>query len=458
MASTAPLRRELEAALPERPFDARALGRHPRAGHPRPEVHLPCALARRRGAPAARPRPARPRPRLRVRRTRARRHRRRARPARQLEAAARRRAPARARLALAAARACGPMRPPRRARPPSCGRADKRHSIRRDARAVRHHYDLPPEFFALFLGESLTYSCALFTRGATTLEEAQEAEARPRLPQARPAAGPAGARRRLRLGQLRDPRGRAPRRPGDRHHAVRAAGRDRAPRGCASAASRTAWRSGWPTTASCATLRSTPSPASAWSSTWARARSTSTRSSWRASLRPGGRLLNHGIARMRMGDPEAGPFSERYVFPDGAPLHLSRMQLRRRARRARDGPRGGPARRLRRSRSPTGRARLDENLDEAITAGRARSACACGGSTCAPPGAASRAASSRSTRCRPADPAHQPRRSAWRPLRHRSARPCRRSRKRPARSLSRRRWPPHARPQARHRGRARRAR
>ena len=28
-----------------------------------------------------------------------------------------------------------------------------------------------------------------------------------------------------------------------------------------------------------------------------------------------------------MGDPEAGPFSERYVFPDAAPLHLSRIQL-----------------------------------------------------------------------------------------------------------------------------------
>ncbi len=43
-------------------------------------------------------------------------------------------------------------------------------------------------------------------------------------------------------------------------------------------------------------------------------------------LRPGGRLLNHGIARLRVGDPEAGPFSERYVFPDAAPLHLSRIQ------------------------------------------------------------------------------------------------------------------------------------
>src|SRR5439155_4369995 len=44
-------------------------------------------------------------------------------------------------------------------------------------------------------------------------------------------------------------------------------------------------------------------------------------------LRPGGRLLNHGIARLRHGDPEAGPFSNRYVFPDAAPLHLSRVLL-----------------------------------------------------------------------------------------------------------------------------------
>jgi cyclopropane-fatty-acyl-phospholipid synthase len=29
----------------------------------------------------------------------------------------------------------------------------------------------------------------------------------------------------------------------------------------------------------------------------------------------------HGV------DNEAGPFSERYVFPDGEPLHLSRIQL-----------------------------------------------------------------------------------------------------------------------------------
>ena len=32
------------------------------------------------------------------------------------------------------------------------------------------------EFFGLFLDRSMTYSCAVFSRGATTLEEAQEAK------------------------------------------------------------------------------------------------------------------------------------------------------------------------------------------------------------------------------------------------------------------------------------------
>ena len=44
-------------------------------------------------------------------------------------------------------------------------------------------------------------------------------------------------------------------------------------------------------------------------------------------VKPGGRILNHGIARLRHTDAEAGAFSERYVFPDAAPLHLSRIQL-----------------------------------------------------------------------------------------------------------------------------------
>ena len=44
-------------------------------------------------------------------------------------------------------------------------------------------------------------------------------------------------------------------------------------------------------------------------------------------LRPGGRLLNHGISRLRHGSVEGGPFSERYVFPDGETLQVSRVIL-----------------------------------------------------------------------------------------------------------------------------------
>ncbi|HLH66990.1 MAG TPA: class I SAM-dependent methyltransferase, partial [Solirubrobacteraceae bacterium] len=43
-------------------------------------------------------------------------------------------------------------------------------------------------------------------------------------------------------------------------------------------------------------------------------------------LVPGGRLLNHGIARLRDHDlTQDSPFSQRFVFPDGVPLPLSRI-------------------------------------------------------------------------------------------------------------------------------------
>jgi cyclopropane-fatty-acyl-phospholipid synthase len=51
-----------------------------------------------------------------------------------------------------------------------------KHSKRRDAEVVRHHYDVSNEFFELFLDESMTYSCAYFGGGAETLEDAQEAK------------------------------------------------------------------------------------------------------------------------------------------------------------------------------------------------------------------------------------------------------------------------------------------
>jgi cyclopropane-fatty-acyl-phospholipid synthase len=81
----------------------------------------------------------------------------------------------RARLALAAARAGGLRRPP----PPPAAELRPRgrlHGRERDALSVRHHYDVSNEFFALFLDDSMTYSCGVFKLGATTLEEAQEAK------------------------------------------------------------------------------------------------------------------------------------------------------------------------------------------------------------------------------------------------------------------------------------------
>ena len=81
----------------------------------------------------------------------------------------------RARLVLGAALAAAPAGLPRR---PALELllGGERHSVERDAAAVRYHYDVGNEFFALFLDPSMTYSCAVFSRGARTLEEAQAAK------------------------------------------------------------------------------------------------------------------------------------------------------------------------------------------------------------------------------------------------------------------------------------------
>jgi cyclopropane-fatty-acyl-phospholipid synthase len=52
----------------------------------------------------------------------------------------------------------------------------ERHTLQRDAAAIRYHYDVGNEFFGLFLDESMTYSCAIYSKGAETLEEAQLAK------------------------------------------------------------------------------------------------------------------------------------------------------------------------------------------------------------------------------------------------------------------------------------------
>jgi cyclopropane-fatty-acyl-phospholipid synthase len=229
-----------------------------------------------------------------------------------------------ARLALAAARASGLRRPPRAPRSELRPRG-RRHSRERDARAVRHHYDVSNDFFKLVLGESLTYSCALFSRGATTLEEAQEAK----LELVCTKLGLEPGQRVLDVGcgwgsfalhaaanhgvtvvgiTLSEPqaalaRERASERGLDELVDIRVADyRELADEPFDAVAS----------------IGMVEHVGSAQIDVYARQLA--------RLVKPGGCVLNHGIARLRTGDPEAGPFSERYVFPDAAPLHLSRIQ------------------------------------------------------------------------------------------------------------------------------------
>jgi cyclopropane-fatty-acyl-phospholipid synthase len=228
-----------------------------------------------------------------------------------------------AQLAAAAARATRLTRPPK---PPASELRPigRRHSRARDLRAVRHHYDVGNEFFSLFLDESMTYSCAVFSRGAKTLEEAQRTKLEI-------------VCRKLAL------------REGERlldvgcgwgslivhaarEHGVRATGVTLSePQ--AERARRRADEAGvghlvdvhvmdWRDLAGerfdkIASIGMVEHVGSANIDAYAQRLA--------SLLAPGGLLLNHGIGRLRHTDPEAGPFSERFVFPDAAPLHLSRI-------------------------------------------------------------------------------------------------------------------------------------
>jgi cyclopropane-fatty-acyl-phospholipid synthase len=62
--------------------------------------------------------------------------------------------------------------PPQEARPGL--RWGVRHSLRRDSRAISHHYDVSNRFYEWLLGPSMAYTCAVYPREDATLEEAQE--------------------------------------------------------------------------------------------------------------------------------------------------------------------------------------------------------------------------------------------------------------------------------------------
>ena len=229
----------------------------------------------------------------------------------------------RVRLSLAAARAMGLRKPPpvpaAELRP-----RGKRHTRERDARAVRHHYDVSNEFFKLILGEAMTYSCAIFSRGATTLEEAQEAK----LELVCTKLGLREGERVLDVGcgwgsfAIH----------AATNHGVEVLGITLSEPQATEARRRVAERgledSVEIRVADYRELQAEPFDAIASIGMVEHVGSSQIdvyADRLARLLKPGGRLLNHGIARLRHSDPEAGAFSERYVFPDAAPLHLSRI-------------------------------------------------------------------------------------------------------------------------------------
>jgi cyclopropane-fatty-acyl-phospholipid synthase len=49
-----------------------------------------------------------------------------------------------------------------------------RHTPDRDRAAIKHHYDISPDFYALWLDKRMVYSCSYFPKGTETLDESQE--------------------------------------------------------------------------------------------------------------------------------------------------------------------------------------------------------------------------------------------------------------------------------------------
>jgi cyclopropane-fatty-acyl-phospholipid synthase len=232
----------------------------------------------------------------------------------------------RVRLGLAIAAAAVPGGIPRRPSLELILNGDL-HSVERDAAAVRYHYDVGNEFFALFLDESMTYSCAIFSRGAQTLEEAQ-------LTKLDVVAGKLGLQAGMRLLDVGCGWGSFAMHAA-RNYGVRVTGVTLSEAQAALARERVE-QAGLSDRVEIrvADYRTLPRSSFDAIASIGMSEHVGERQIDRYAqtlfglLRPGGLLLNHAIAALDPSDePLEDEFSMRYVFPDGEPLPLSRVQL-----------------------------------------------------------------------------------------------------------------------------------
>jgi cyclopropane-fatty-acyl-phospholipid synthase len=77
---------------------------------------------------------------------------------------------------LRLARSLDILGPPPAPPPEEARLRGRRHSKRRDAEAVSHHYDVSNRFYGWVLGATMTYSCAYFPTAETSLDDAQRAK------------------------------------------------------------------------------------------------------------------------------------------------------------------------------------------------------------------------------------------------------------------------------------------
>jgi cyclopropane-fatty-acyl-phospholipid synthase len=227
----------------------------------------------------------------------------------------------RTRLAIAALRAAGIQRPPT---PPASETRPHGllHGLRRDSQAIQHHYDVSNDFYAQLLDDSMTYSCAFYESQADSLEQAQFNKREMICRKLGIKAGDHVLDVGCGWGAFVV--------HAAKEHGATAVGITLSPEQAKGARER-AEREGVGDLVEIRVMdyrQLADEPFDAIASIGmvehvGEQRIEEYAAKLFSMLEPGGRLLNHGIARRRHPGPVPGPFSERYVFPDAVPLHLS---------------------------------------------------------------------------------------------------------------------------------------